>query len=213
MAYKHIDTETGEVSFNIKYAGIGRPRQYRFDGQKGRFNIDGTRDMGVSLTIQPIAWRIFEENLFARNRNEVWAELFFVDSSNALSSIMFNNNSVNELYNLIDPLFYDDLQLSDVVLTIRSEKKTNKKIEGAGTWFLAQFEYTKADPATVAELAEFARKYPVYRIDTMTPTAVYHVRSELFMNGLELPQPERGTAPTIEATAIAELAEGVAEPA
>ncbi len=189
MKFNTVDEVTSEVSSLIKCLAPGRPRQYRFNGQTGRFNIDGTRDMGTSLTIQPVAWRIFEENLFNRSRNEVWAELFFVDSSSALSSIMFNNSSVNELYNLIEPLFYDDLTLAHVVLTITSEKKKNEKVQPAGTWFLAKFSYVPADPADVQELREYALKNPVYRADTLTATAVYSVVSDTFAAGHTLPAP------------------------
>ncbi|MCK8495846.1 hypothetical protein M0L20_28530 [Spirosoma sp. RP8] len=184
MAYKHVDTDTAEVSFSIKYL-TGRPRQYRFNGQTGRFNINGITDVGNSLTIQPIVWRIFTENLFARGKNELWAELFFVDSANALCSIMFNNSSVNELYNLIETLFYDDLSLADVVLTITSEKKAFEKEQTKGTWHLAKFGFVLADPATVAELGEFARSVDIFRADTITETAVYHLVSDTFPKPLQ----------------------------
>ena len=189
MKFSTVNQETSEVTTLIKCLAPGRPRQYRYNGQTGRFNIDGTRDMGASLTIQPVAWRVFEENLFGRGKNEVWAELFFVDDSSALSSIMFNNSSVNELYNLMEPLFYDDLNLADVVLTITSEKKTNEKVTPKGTWFLAKFEYTKADPADIKELREYAQKNPVYRADTITATAVYALVSDTFAIGHALPEP------------------------
>ncbi|WP_461085465.1 hypothetical protein [Spirosoma flavus] len=189
MKYTTVNEETGDVTSLIKCLAPGRPRQYRFNGQTGRFNIDGTRDMGTSLTLQPVAWRIFEENLFARGRNEIWAELFFVDATNALSSIMFNNSSVNELYGLIEPLFYDDLTLADVVLTITSEKKKNEKVQPAGTWFLAKFSYTEANAADVAELRTYALNMPVYRADTLTATAVYAVVSDTFAVGHALPAP------------------------
>ena len=105
---------------------------------------------------------------------------------------MFNNSSVNELYNLIEPLFYDDLTLADVVLTITAEKKVNEKVTPKGTWYLAQFEYTAADPADVTTLREYAQKNPVFRADTLTPTAVYSILSEIFAYGLQLPQPAPG---------------------
>ena len=122
MSKNRMKPQNPEQSNAIKYLP-GRPRQYRFNAQTGRFSINGTDDVGDSFTIQPAAWRIFEDDLFARGRVEIWAELFFVDSKSALSSLMFNNSSVNELYRLIERLFYDDLKLSDVILTITSEKK------------------------------------------------------------------------------------------
>lgn len=163
----------------------GRPKQYRFNGQTGRFNINGTKDVGTSLTVQPIAWHIFEENLFARGRKEVWAELFFVDETDAVSSIMFNNSSVNELYSLIEPLFYDDLTLADVVLTITAEKKQNTKVTPIGTYYIAQFEYKPAGPGTKAMFEELAQQAPLFRADTLTPTAVTSLVSDFFAYGIE----------------------------
>ena len=187
MKFSTVNEATGQVTSLIRCLAPGRPRQYRFNGQTGRFNIDGTRDMGTSLTIQAVAWRIFEENLFGRGRNETWAEVFFVDGSSALSSIMFSNSSVGELYNLMEPLFYDDMTLANVVLTITSEKKTNEKVTPKGTWFLAKFAYTQADPAEVAELREYALRNPVFRADTITNTAVYSLVSDTFAVGHPLP--------------------------
>jgi hypothetical protein len=190
MAYKHTNEQTGEISFSIKYL-TGRPKQYRFNGQTGRFNINGITDVGNGISFQPIAWRIFTENLFARGKNEQWAELFFVDSTNALCSIMFNNSSVQELYNLIEILFYDDLSLSDVVLNITSEKKNFEKDQVKGNWHLAKFQFTLADPAIVAELTEFARSVDIFRADTITETTVYHLVSNTFakvFNPLSAPE-------------------------
>lgn len=175
-------SETGEQDFAIKYL-IGRPRQYRFNGQTGRFNINGTQDVGTSLTFQPVAWRIFEESLFGRQRSEVWAELFFVDESACLSSIMFNNSSVNELYNLIEPLFYDDLTLADVILTVTADKKENTKIQPKGTWYLAQFAYVPADGKDTDALRSFALTHPILREDTLTDTAVPRVTAYTYAVG------------------------------
>ena len=180
------NSQTGE-SRTIKYLA-GRPKQYRFNGQTGRFNINGTKDVGTSLTVQPVAWHIFEENLFARGRKELWAELFFVDETDALSCIMFNNSSVNELYGLIEPLFYDGLALADVVLTITAEKKQNTKVTPIGTYYIAQFDYKPATPGTKAMFEEVAQRVPVYRTDTITPTAVTSLVSDFFAYGLDLPQ-------------------------
>ena len=82
-----------------------------------------------SFSFQPIAWRIFEENLFARGRKETWAELFFVDVKDCVCAIMVNNTTLEELRKLAENLFYrpaeaDDLTLADIVLTIKPENRT-----------------------------------------------------------------------------------------
>ena len=181
---KH-DEETGEVAVISKYKYLqGHPKQYRFNGQTGRFNLNGDTDIGNKLTIQPIAWRIFEENLFERGRKEQWAEIFFVDARNCVSVIMFSNTSVNVLFGLIEPLFYEELSLSDVTLTITSDKKENTKITPKGIYYIAKFSYVPADPAKVKEIREFVRDHKIYRADTLTPTAEYKAVSKGFFNPL-----------------------------
>ena len=186
MSKNRMKPQTPEQLNSIRYLP-GRPRQYRFNAQTGRFNINGTEDVGDSFTIQPVAWRIFEDDLFARGRVETWAELFFVDSKSALSSLMFNNSSINELYRLIERLFYDDLKLSDVILTITSEKKVNEKITPKGTWYLANFKYIPADATAVVELAAYAQSHPIFRAETITEAANHNLVSDLYAFGMSLP--------------------------
>lgn len=186
MSKSRSNTETSDLSNTIKYMP-GSPRQYRFNAQNGRFNIDGTQDVGDSFSFQPIAWRIFEDSLFARGRVETWAELFFVDDKKAMSSVMFNNSSVYELRRLMERLFYDDLKLCDVVLKVTSEKKINEKITPKGTWYLAVFEYEAADPVNVTELAAFAQSNPVYRRETLTGAVEHSLISDSYACGLPIP--------------------------
>ena len=89
-SYESIDPETGAVGNKVKYL-VGNPRQYRFNGQNGRFNINGTKDLGNTLEFSPMAWRIFYANLFGRKNRDIWAEIFFIDLENCVCSVMFNN--------------------------------------------------------------------------------------------------------------------------
>ena len=182
------DPETGEMSHVPKYKYIiGAPKQYRFNGQNGQFNINGeqilldTKGKAIdSFSFQPIAWRIFEENLFARGRKETWAELFFVDAKDCVSSIMVNNTTLEELRKLAENLFYDDITLADIVLTIKPEKAENEREGQKRSWYIGRFSYQLADPAKVKEFKEYARDYPIYRRDTITETAVYIAKSDTF---------------------------------
>ncbi|WP_128547222.1 hypothetical protein [Larkinella soli] len=164
-----------ETTTDVKYLP-GNPKQYRFNGQVGQFFLGADKAIGTTFTFQPIAWRIFEENLFARGRKDEWAELFFVDEKNCVASIMFNNTSVGILMKLITELFYDDLTLMDVVLTVKPEKKENDK----GKYFAASFEWKPADPARTEALQQLVDSVPIFREDTLTTTAVYRLFSPSF---------------------------------
>lgn len=153
----------------------GTPKQYRFDGQKGSFNIHGKQDIGKTFTFHPLAWRIFDDSLFGRERAR-WAEFFFVDEAGCLSTIMFNNSSVTELNDLVPQLGYDQKKLSDVALTITTDKKTNEK----GSWYIAKFDYKQAPQEAIDALEAFAAAHPVYREDTITASAEYRFFSDTY---------------------------------
>ena len=77
--YQKIHELTGEVVNNgvarrYKYLE-GHPRQYRFDAKEGVFNINGNEKLGRTLTFQPIAWRIFTDNILNMGTKN-WAETF-----------------------------------------------------------------------------------------------------------------------------------------
>ncbi|WP_428661807.1 hypothetical protein [Runella sp.] len=193
-----VDMETGEEIIEDKYLYLpGRPREYRFNGQNGQFNLYGDRvlmdDRGKTLssfTFQPIAYRFFEGILFGRTEREMWAELFFIDNQNCVSSIMFNNTSVSELFRLMEPLHYEKLSLCDVILTARPERVTSKG-DPTKTWYITRFSYEVSKSEKVLEYREFVKDRAVYRLETMAPNLEHKVVSRSFarlLESLELPQ-------------------------
>ena len=198
-SYQRLDEETGEVVSKLKYLE-GRPKQYRFNGQTGQFNINGEKILQdsngkpiKSFTITPMAWRVFEENLFSRGRKDLWGELFFVDDKNCVSAIMLNNTSLAELLDLESELFYEDIALSEIRLTMTTENITSEKDGQKRSWYITRLTWEKADKEEVQMLAEFAEDNRVYREDTLTTTAVYRFKSNNFFI------PEVVVVPQIEA--------------
>ncbi len=104
-----------------------------------------------------------------------WAEVFFVDEKDCLSAILFHGYSVDNIYRLIEPLFYEDLSLTDVVITATAERKENTKITPKGVYYIASFSYRIADKAKTEELQAFVRDHPVYRRETLTDTCEIRV--------------------------------------
>lgn len=188
-SYQTVDETTGEEKSLIKYF-TARPAEYRFDATDGVFKYQETvllDEKGKPLkefSFIPIVWRIFEENLFGRGQNDQWVELFFVDGKNRLSHIMLNNSSVREFLKLSSELFYEDLELSQILLTLEAEK-VEKELDKEGTkkkftWYVAKAHFVKAETETVEMLQEFAKDFPIYAERTMTSTAVYKFKSDLF---------------------------------
>ncbi len=191
---ERVDEETGAVMAESKFLYLeGHPREYRFNGQNGQFNLYGERILtdanGKPITefsFQPIAYRIFEDNLFTRSDREVWAEFFFVDADNCVASLMFNNTSVAELYRMMQPVFYERKTLCDLIITVKPEKVTSK-VDSGKSWYISRFSYRTGDASLVKEYRDFARDHHLYRAETLTDSALHRIVSKFYNR---LPEPE-----------------------
>lgn len=191
--HQKIHELTGEVTNSgvarrYKYLE-GHPRQYRFDAKEGVFNINGSEKLGRTLTFQPIAWRIFTDNILNMGTKN-WAEIFFIDERNCVSALLFHGYSVDNIFRLIEPLYYDDLTLADVVITAVAEKKENNKIQPKGVYYIANFTYKMADVDKTNELKQFAQEAKVFRQETLTDIA--NIKTAMnyynpFINSVEEP--------------------------
>ena len=194
-----LDEATGEVAQVPAFRYLpGHPRQVRFDAKAGQFNINGTVPLGASISFVPLAWRVFQDDILNMGR-KLWAELFFADEKGAVCAVLFHGYSVENLYRLIEPLFYDDLALADVRVTVTAEKKQTTKDGKAATYYIAQFSYTAADPAEVAARRDFARDFAIWRAETHTGNADTRIQ-----HGYTVPAAEEAPAQEeAEALAIA----------
>ncbi|WP_046245439.1 hypothetical protein [Hymenobacter terrenus] len=166
-----LDEATGELVQVARFRYLpGHPRQVRFDAKAGQFNIGGMMPLGNTLSFMPLAWRVFQDNILNMGR-KLWAELFFADDKGAICAVLFHGYSVENLYRLIEPLFYDDLTLADVTVKITAEKKQTTKDGKTATYYIAQFSYEAADAAEVAARRDFARDFPIWRAETYTSAA------------------------------------------
>lgn len=167
--YQKVDEFTGEVKDKYKYLE-GHPRQYRCDAKEGVFNIQGKEKVGRTLTFQPIAWRIFTDNILNMGTKN-WAEVFFVDAKNCVSAVLFHGYSVDNLFGLIEPLYYDDLTLADVIVTATLDKKETIKEGNKATYYIASFDYQPSNAETTAELKAFSSDRKIFRQETLTDIA------------------------------------------
>ncbi len=172
--YQNENELTGEVVSNAavrRYKYLeGHPRQYRFDAKEGVFNINGTEKLGRTITFQPIAWRIFTDNILNMGTKN-WAEIFFIDDKNCVSALLFHGYSVDNIFRLIEPLYYDDLTLADVIVTAVAEKKEYTKVQPKGVYYIATFSYKIGDKEKTAELKQFAQEAKIFRQETLTDIA------------------------------------------
>jgi hypothetical protein len=169
-SHQTFNQATGEIGSKFKYLE-GHPRQYRFDAKEGTFAINGTEKLGPVLSFQPFAWRIFVDDILKMGK-KTWAELFFIDEKGCVSVVMFHGYSVDNIFRLIEPLYYDDQTLADIVLTVVAEKKENTKIQPKGVYYIANFSYKLAkDADRTALLKEFGQDTRIFRQETLTDLA------------------------------------------
>ena len=100
-----------------------------------------------------------------------WAEIFFIDEKNCVSAILFHGYSVDNIFRLIEPLYYDDLTLANVIITAVAEKKENTKIQPKGVYYIATFSYKMADPEVCRVNDAYVRDRRIYRQETLTDIA------------------------------------------
>ncbi|GAA3967395.1 hypothetical protein [Hymenobacter antarcticus] len=200
-----VDEATGEVTETSRFKYLpGHPRQIRADLKAGVFNLNGQEVLGKTLTFIPVALRVFSDNILNMGR-KVWAELFFIDQSGAVCAVLFHGYSVENLQKLNASLFYDDLNLTEVELTVTPIKKQTEKDGKPATYFIAEFSYTAADPAEVQARQEFAEDFDLYREETLTGMADTRI-----LQGYRIPEgyqlPEQRPAKQLPASTTAEAA-------
>jgi hypothetical protein len=182
-----LDIETGEVIAKYLYIE-GQPKQYRFDAKEGGFSVhydeNNAEKVGPSLSFQPLAWRIFTDDILGQSL-KTWAERLrsgvpVIDDTGCVSQVLFHGYSVANLERLIQPLYYNRVKLNEVVLTVEAKRKENTKIQPKGVYFIASFTYKPADKTRTDELAEFAETVRLYRRDTVTDKARIQVARNVF---------------------------------
>jgi len=195
---ERLDEATGELVQVPRFRYLpGHPRQVRFDAKKGEFNLGGVTPLGGSLSFIPLAWRVFQDDILNMGR-KLWAELFYADDKGAICAVLFHGYSVENLYRLIEPLFYDDLTLADVLITVTAEKKQTTKEGKKATYYIAQFSYQPADPAEVAARQDFARDFAIYRAETYTGAVDMRLQ-----HAYTVPREDHDDTPTRPAAAAA----------
>jgi hypothetical protein len=163
------DQVPGEAGIGSRFRYLpGHPRQIRFDAKAGVFNIGGQQVIGKTISFIPLAFRVFTDDILRLGRKR-WAELFYVDETGAVCALLLHGYSVENLIQVNATLFYDDLTLAEVELTITAGPKENKKV--GGVYFVAEFSYREAPAAAVSARRAFAREHFIYREATVTGAA------------------------------------------
>ena len=166
-----VNGETGEVT-SVQYL-VGRPRTYRFDASRGFFSLNGMIPISKkeeAVTIIPIAYRIFTADILGV-KGKQWVELFFLNRRNQVCSLLMHGYSVDSLLESTTDLFYDDVNLCGVALSIQPIEKTSKQQDDNGKYpkyFIGKFSYQLLDEVAKENLQVATKDLQIWRADTVT---------------------------------------------
>ena len=166
-----VNGETGEIT-NIQYLA-GHPRAYRFDASRGFFSLNGITPISKkeeAITIIPIAYRIFQADILGI-KGKQWVELFFLNGRNQVCNLLMHGYSVDSLLESTTDLFYDDVNLCGVALTIQPIEKTSKQQDDNGKYpkyYIGKFSYTLLEEVAKENLEAATKDLQIWRADTVT---------------------------------------------
>ncbi len=158
-------------SVEIRYLA-GYPLQYRFNASAGLINIGGEKPVtqkGAPFTFRPCAYRLFKDKILNFNYKR-WAEFFFINETNAICNLLIHGYSVENLMLSVQSMYYDNLNLCSVALTLKPIERTNKAT--GNKYFIAEFGYKPLPREEVEKVQEVIREIPIWREDTLTGDAV-----------------------------------------
>ena len=166
-----VNGETGEITA-IQYL-VGHPRTYRFDASRGFFTLNGITPISKkeqAVTIIPVAYRIFKADILGV-KGKQWVELFFLNGRNQVCSLLMHGYSVESLLDSTTDLFYDDVNLCGVALTIQPIEKTSKQQDENGKYpkyFIGKFSYQLLDEVAKENSQAATKDLQIWRTDTVT---------------------------------------------
>ncbi len=173
-----VNPESGELAIQYR---AGYPRTYRFDASRGLFSVNGENNItkkGEPLTFIPVAFRVFRDDILGYGLKK-WVEFFFVNDNGQLCSLLFHGYSVENLERKTNDLFYDSLDLCQVLLTASPVERVKQNGEGKGNkYFIAEFSYKPLENVQRQEVALIGESVNIWRADTLTGD----VQTELSVN-------------------------------
>jgi len=164
---------------DLKYLP-GFPRRYRFDAKAGRFSLKGEEvltDRGQPFAFIPIGFRIFTAEIMGYPRRK-WAELFFLNQAGQVGNVLFHGYSVDQLQRLLGEMYYDEVSLTEVLLTVTPEPRSNQH----GTYYVAAFRYQPLTDQERLQLEAVTNALPpLYRQETLTGDEELHAWQHVFL--------------------------------
>ena len=138
-----------------------------------RFTYDRKEDLGPSLDIVLLAWRVFEGELFGCTKAR-YSEIFYVDKQRNLCVVLFTNASADNLKKFMADLSYGNLDgqvLTNTIVRISAALRIRKA--DSQRYHVAEFENCGlANPEAVLAFRLFAMDLKIYRADTRPTTIV-----------------------------------------
>lgn len=185
----------------------GFPRNYRFDAKKGVLRFKNEAEItakGQSFSFIPIAFRIFSDEILNFPPRK-WAEMLFINGAGQVCAVLFHGYSVDRLQTMLGDLYYEEVNLCELILTVTPTPRSNEH----GGYYVASFSYELLSGEEVKTMGSIINALPpLYREETLTGDATnfawrnYHLPARPDLDGLpadcgELSAGEANTEETV----------------
>ena len=122
------------------------------------------------ITIVPVAYRIFKSDILGITGKQ-WAEFFFLNESKQLCNLLVHGYSVDNLMDATKELYYEDVNLCGVALTIQPIEKTSKQKDENGKYpkyYIGKFSYQLLNEVARENLKAAVEGHQIWRSDTIS---------------------------------------------
>lgn len=152
----------------------GKPRETRFDGQKGYLKIKTNvpiTESGDKFTFIPLACRLFTSDTFLGRPMANWLEVIYLNQKGEFCSTMFNGLSVKDFVRMERDMLHDKLTISNVALTVKPVFRSGKN---SNQYYVAVFSYQPLSENELIAANTIRETYKLYDNQTIDAPSYVH---------------------------------------
>lgn len=162
------------IATNISSYFEGKPRETRFDGQKGILKIKESlpiSESGDKFTIIPLASRLFTSDGFLGRGLTNWLEVIYLNQKGEFCCTLFNGLSVKNYVRMERDMLHDNLTISKVALMCKPTFKSGKS---GNQYYVANFSYVPLSENELLAANTIRETYKLYDSQTIDAPSYVH---------------------------------------
>lgn len=132
---------------------LGIPYKYKADcSALGQFKTNSDELLGKTLQMEVLNYKVKKGTFFNYEENS-WLEVLFVDKDNAVSVVLFKNESLTNFFEMLQEVTKKKLGIGLVIVTASMDKRTSEQFNSS--YHAVKFSFVENKAERVAELKAF----------------------------------------------------------